>query len=250
MRCSYQRFHSAGRPFRHRHNHGHFRSDLGGFLPDAGPLLGLRGREREPHLPEHPFSNGLSGHRHPAVYIHGTVVQQHCVILNYFKHLLKINIMKRFFRKLSIIATIIVGAAFFSKCHHVEIKDEVTLSEFSVGIWYADDNPNIQENFLYRIESQEQMDELFASYPSGGLPNINFNEHTLIVVWGAYCHAQSDVQFEKIDESNYIVKVTLTPTIDTSTGCRWSFAGVTSRKLAANEKVTLKIIEKGGTNEN
>jgi hypothetical protein len=158
--------------------------------------------------------------------------------------------MKRFFRKLSIIATIIVGAAFFSKCHHVEIKDEVTLSEFSVGIWYADDNPNIQENFLYRIESQEQMDELFASYPSGGLPNINFNEHTLIVVWGAYCHAQSDVQFEKIDESNYIVKVTLTPTIDTSTGCRWSFAGVTSRKLAANEKVTLKIIEKEGNNEN
>ena len=158
--------------------------------------------------------------------------------------------MKRFFRKLSIIATIIVGAAFFSKCHHVEIKDEVTLSEFSVGIWYADDNPNIQENFLYRIENQEQMDELFASYPSGGLPNVNFNEHTLLAVWGAYCHAQSDVIFEKIGEKNYVIKVTLTPTIDAGTGSRWSFACVTSRKLAADEYISLKIIEKGGANEN
>lgn len=158
--------------------------------------------------------------------------------------------MKKLFDFLPILVMIIMAMGFLSQCRHVEIQEEVTISEFPVGVWYADDNPNIQENFLYRIESQEQMDELFASYPSGGLPNINFNEHTLIVVWGAYCHAQSDVQFEKIDESNYIVKVTLTPTIDTSTGCRWSFAGVTSRKLAANEKVTLKIIEKGGTNEN
>lgn len=158
--------------------------------------------------------------------------------------------MRNFFRKLSIIAVIIVSVTFFSKCKPIEKREDITISEFSVGIWYADDNPNIQENFLYRIESQEQMDELFASYPSGGLPNINFNEHSLVVVWGEYCHALSDVQFEKIDESNYIVKVTLTPTIDTGTGCRWSFAGVTSRKLAADENVSLKIIKKGSTNEN
>lgn len=158
--------------------------------------------------------------------------------------------MKKLFDFLPILVMIIMAMGFLSQCRHVEIQEEVTISEFPVGVWYADDNPNVQENFLYRIENQEQMDELFASYPSGGLPNVNFNEHTLLAVWGAYCHAQSDVIFEKIGEKNYVIKVTLTPTIDAGTGSRWSFACVTSRKLAADEYISLKIIEKGGANEN
>ena len=73
----------------HGHDNRHIWSDLGRFLPHAGPLLGLRGRKGQPHLPEHPRADGLSGHCHAAVHVHGVVVQQHCVILNYCQSLIK-----------------------------------------------------------------------------------------------------------------------------------------------------------------
>ena len=154
--------------------------------------------------------------------------------------------MKNIIRISTIIALVLAGFGLLTQCHRQEIEEDATITEFEVGPAYANDNPNIQENHLYRIESQEQMDALFSSYPSNELPNINFDEHTLLVVWGAHVHASSDAQWTKTDDNQYVLLVTLFPTIDTGPGLRWSFAGITSRKLKANENVVLTIVEEEG----
>ena len=155
--------------------------------------------------------------------------------------------MKNIIRISTIIALVLAGFGLLTQCHRQEIEEDATITEFEVGPAYANDNPNIQENHLYRIESQDQMDALFSSYPSNELPNINFDEHTLLVVWGAYCHARrSNTQWIKTDDNNYLLHVTLTPSIDTGPDLRWSFAGITSRKLKANENVVLTIVEEEG----
>ena len=151
-------------------------------------------------------------------------------------------------KHLSIILAVVtlVSLVFLSGCQHSPEDlplEELAVTEFPVGMWYADENQNIQENHLYVIESQQQMDELFATYPSDGLPEINFNEQSVLAVWGAYSHSRSEVDFEKVDENNYVVKVTLTPSIDTGPDIRWCFACTTNRKLASTEHVTLTIIE-------
>jgi len=147
----------------------------------------------------------------------------------------------------------IAGIVILCQCDHTPINadnEPLTITEFPVGIWYADENQNIQENILYQIESQDQMDELFATYPSNYLPNIDFNEHTMLVVWGAPCHAQEEVLFEQIDEKNYVVKVSLVPSIDAGPDHRWSFGCITNRKLQFDEKVSLTILEMDVNNEN
>lgn len=154
---------------------------------------------------------------------------------------------------IEIIFVMMTGIVILCQCNHTPenaSKEDLTITEFPIGIWYADINPNIQENNLYRIDTQEQMEELFASYPTDGIPNVNFNEHSMLVVWGASCHAQSEVLFEQIEERNYVVKVTLIPSIDTGPDHRWSFACVTSRKLQSNENVSLTITEMVANNEN
>lgn len=161
--------------------------------------------------------------------------------------------MKDTSRKVLRAFIMIVGVVILCQCDHTPVNvdtEPLTITEFPVGIWYADENQNIQENILYQIESQEQMDELFATYSSNDLPNINFNEHTLFVVWGASCHAQEEVLFEQIDEKNYVVKVSLIPSIDTGPDLRWSFGCITSRKLQSDENVSLKILVMDVNNEN
>ncbi len=56
---------------------GHLWIDFRGFFRDARSFVELHGREQQPHLPEHPGTDGLSGQRHAAVHVHGAVLQQH-----------------------------------------------------------------------------------------------------------------------------------------------------------------------------
>lgn len=158
--------------------------------------------------------------------------------------------MKKFIK---ITFLMMAGIVILCQCNRApenDNKEDLTIMEFPIGIWYADENQNIQENHLYRIDTQGQMNEIFASYPSDGLPNVDLNEHTVFVVWGASCHAQREVQFEQVDDMNYVIKVMLFPSIDTGPDHRWSFACITSRKLQPDENVSLTITEMEDNNEN
>ena len=140
----------------------------------------------------------------------------------------------------------LMSFVFFSGCQRTPEEmplEELTVTEFLVAETYPDHNQVIQENHLYLIDSQEKMDEVFATYPSDYLPNVNFNEQSVLVVWGAYCHSRSDVSFVKVDNNNYEVNVLLVPSIDCGPDFRWAYACTTNRKLTSNEHVTLKIVE-------
>lgn len=161
--------------------------------------------------------------------------------MNYYNTVLKIlkPMKKSFIIFASITILILTG------CHRP--KPDVTITELNTT-WMSEPNlnTNLQENILYRIDSLEQLQNLFIyGKPLSDvdfLSDIDFNEHSLLFFLTSWNNHNLDVVWEKVDDNNYILYADLWETAAAS-GSRTFYVCMTNRKLKDNEYVSFTITQ-------
>lgn len=143
---------------------------------------------------------------------------------------------------------LILAGGFLMGCHRPEPESDVTITELDRAEWSVPNlNTNLQENILYRIDSQEQLQDLFIYgillSDVDFLSDIDYNTHTLLFFLTSWNNHNLDVSWEKVGDNNYNLHADLWETASASTGCQIFYVCMTNRKLKNNENVSFSITQ-------
>ena len=142
---------------------------------------------------------------------------------------------------------ILFASGLLTGCHRPEPELDVTITELDRTEWCEPDlNTNLQENILYRIDSQGQLQDFFiCGRPLSDvnfLSDIDYNAHTLLFFLTSWNNHLLDVSWEKVDNNNYILNAELWETASLSSH-QCFYVCITNRKLKNNENVSFSITQ-------